>query len=208
MRKTSCVDAARFLLYNIQARINRNLFCGAVCRERGAEALNYEIGDYVMKSMIGICKINNIMRLNMIGVDKDKLYYLLSPLDDQGEKIYIPVEKADPVIRKCMTQEDAWKLIEHITEIEAIWIDNEKMREQKYREAVKKNDPYALVSVIKMTYQRKRARLQQGKKNTAADERYFHVAENLLYSELGFALEKTKDEICRLIIQHIEEKNG
>ena len=104
-----------------------------------------------------------------------------------------------------LTAEEAWNLIERIPEIETIWIDNEKMREQRYKEVIKSNDPEALVSVIKMIYQRKKVRLEQGKKSTSYDERYFQTAENLLYMELGAALGKPKQEICQLIIDFMNE---
>ena len=81
--------------------------------------------------------------------------------------------------------------------------NNEKMREQNYKEAVKANSPEALVSIIKMIYQRKQKRLAQGKKCTATDARYFQIAENLLYMELGIALGKPKQEICKTIIDYI-----
>ena len=64
------------------------------------------------------------------------------------------------------------------------------MREQNYKEAVKANDLEALVAIIKMIYQRKQKRLAQGKKCTATDARYFQIAENLLYMELGAAIGK------------------
>ena len=54
-----------------------------------------------------------------------------------------------------------------------------------------------------MIYQRKEKRLAQGKKCTATDTRYFQLAENLLYMELGVALGKTKQEVCRTIIEYI-----
>ena len=41
---------------------------------------------------------------------------------------------------------------------------------------------------------------------TVSDERYFRLAESYLYAELGFALNKEKDEVCRLIIDSV--KNG
>ena len=43
----------------------------------------------------------------------------------------------------------------------------------------------------------------QGKKCTATDARYFQIAENLLYMELGVALGKPKQEICKTIIDYI-----
>ena len=85
-------------------------------------------------------------------------------------------------------------------------IDNEKKREQNYKEAVRANDPEVLVAIIKMIYQRKQKRLAQGKKYTAADSRYFQVAENLLYAELGVALGKTKQEICETIIDYMNQR--
>ena len=81
-----------------------------------------------------------------------------------------------------------------IPDIPTAWTNNEKMREQNYKEAVRANNPEALVAIIKMIYQRKQKRLAQGKKCTATDARYFQIAENLLYMELGVALEKPKQE--------------
>ena len=65
------------------------------------------------------------------------------------------------------------------------------------------DDPEALVAIIKMIYQRKEKRLAQGKKCTATDARYFQIAENLLYMELGIALGKPKQEVCQTIIDYI-----
>ena len=89
--------------------------------------------------------------------------------------------------------------------IPTAWINNEKLREQNYKEAVRANNPEALVAIIKMIYQRKQKRLAQGKKCTATDARYFQIAENLLYMELGVALEKPKQEICKTIIDYIDQ---
>lgn len=36
-------------------------------------------------------------------------------------------------------------------------------------------------------------------------QRYFQIAENLLYMELGVALEKPKQEICKTIIDYIDQ---
>ena len=62
-----------------------------------------------------------------------------------------------------MTKEKAWNLIKRIPEIPTAWTNNEKMREQNYKAAIKANDPEALVAIIKMIYERKQKRLAQGK---------------------------------------------
>ena len=88
----------------------------------------YEIGDYVSKPVTGVCKVEDILYLDMAGAKKDQLYYLLIPIDRRQEKIYVPVTTAETNLRLCLTAEEAWKLIEKIPEIKAIWVENEKMR--------------------------------------------------------------------------------
>lgn len=165
----------------------------------------YEIGDLVSKTVTGICKIEDILYLDAQGKKEDKLYYLMRPIEDMQGKIYVPVSNSDIGLRLCLTKEEAWELIERIPEIPTAWTDNEKMREQKYKQAVKSNDPEALVAIIKMIYQRKQKRLAQGKKCTSTDAKYFQTAENLLYMELGAALGKPKQEVCRTIVDYIDK---
>lgn len=167
--------------------------------------MKYEIGDLVSKPVTGICKIEDILYLNPQDERNNKLYYLMKPIEDEKEKIYVPVSNADSRLRLCMTKKMAWSLIKRIPEIPTAWVNNKKMREQNYKEAVKANEPEALVSIIKMIYQRNQKRLAQGKKCTATDARYFQTAENLLYMELGVALGKPKQEICETIIEYINQ---
>lgn len=170
--------------------------------------MKYEIGDFVSKPVTGICKIENILYLTQEDEKNKKLYYLIKPIEDEKEKIYVPVSNSDSRLRLCLTKEEAWDLIRRIPEIPTAWTDNEKMREQSYKEAVKANDPEALVAIIKMIYQRKQKRLAQGKKCTATDTKYFQAAENLLYVELGAALGKPKQEICKTIIDYINQSRS
>ena len=165
----------------------------------------YEIGDFVSKSVTGICKIENILYLNLQDEKNNKLYYLMKPVEDEKGKIYVPVSNSDSRLRLCLTKEEAWNLIKRIPDIPTAWINNEKMREQNYKVAVKANDPEALVAIIKMIYQRKQKRIAQGKKCTATDAKYFQIAENLLYMELGVALGKPKQEVCKTIIDYMNQ---
>ena len=167
--------------------------------------MKYEIGDLVSKPVTGICKIEDILYLTPQDEKNNKLYYLMRPIEDEKDKIYVPVSNSDSRLRLCLTKEEAWNLIKRIPEIPTAWINNEKMREQNYKEAVKANDPEALVAIIKMIYQRKQKRIAQGKKWTATDAKYFQIAENLLYMELGVALGKPKQEICKTIIDYINQ---
>lgn len=164
----------------------------------------YQVGDYVVKVNTGICRIEKMMHFD---VDKQKLYYLLVPLADTNMKLYVPVENAQKVLRKVLGEEEAWEVIHDIPKIEEICIENEKQREEKYKEAIRGCNPKKLVSIIKTMYQRKQKRNAQGKKNTATDERYFKLAEEYLYAELAFALGKNKNEMCKFIQETIEKSD-
>lgn len=159
----------------------------------------YKIGDYIVKSMNGVCKVEDILHLNMSEVDKTKLYYLLIPIEDKRAKIYMPTDTTDVTVREAMNEDEAWDLIKRIPTIDEMWIDNSKLREQNYKEVVKNCNLDDVVGIVKSTYIRKKKREAEGKKNTAVDERYLKMTENMLYSELAFALKKDKDEIYDII---------
>jgi len=166
----------------------------------------FEVGDYVMKTSKGVCHIDDITHLEMSGVDKSKLYYVMTPVDGKASTLYVSVDTAGAAIRPAMTANEAEVVIEAIPGIEETWIENDKLREQQYKDAVRSGSPEALIGIIKTISARKKLREDQGKKNTAVDERYFKQAEELLYAEIAFALGKNKDEISSLITNTIKTR--
>lgn len=86
----------------------------------------FEIGDFVSKPVTGACKIEDILYLDPQGKKENKLYYLMRPVGDEREKIYVSVTNAGSGLRPCMTKESAWELIEKIPEIPTAWVENEK----------------------------------------------------------------------------------
>lgn len=163
----------------------------------------YKIGEYVISTNNGICKIEDITHPDFVS-EKDKMYYEILPVGEAKTKLYVSVDKASDRIRKVMTEEAATKLIDEIPTIDETWIDNDKQREMKYKEAIYSGKPELLVSIIKTMYFRKMKRTATGKKNTLVDERYFKMAEEHLYGELAFALGKEKDDMEQLITERIE----
>ena len=79
--------------------------------QQGVDFVKYEIGDFVSKPVTGICKIENILYLNPQDEKNDKLYYLMKPVEDEKDKIYVPVSNSDSRLRLCLTKEEAWNLI-------------------------------------------------------------------------------------------------
>ena len=156
-----------------------------------------------MKYSNGVCRIDDITHLEMSGIDKNKLYYVMTPVEGKKSTLYVSVDTAEKNIRSAMTESEANGVINSIPAIEAVWIANDKMREQQYKDAVRSGKPEALIGIIKTIYMRKKMRENQGKKNTAIDERYYKQAEELLFAEIAFALGKDKREVGGIITQSI-----
>ena len=152
----------------------------------------------MVKSNTGICRVEDIVPLDMHG-EGEKLYYMLLPIHDARAKLFVDVDADKTKIRAVMTKDDAFDFISRMEGIRAVWISNDKLREQTYKDAFRSNEPEALVGVIKNLYMRGQSRIAEGKKIAATDEKYFKMAEHALYSELSFALELEKEEVLALI---------
>jgi CarD family transcriptional regulator len=123
-----------------------------------------------------------------------KMYYTLVPLYASGSKFFVPTDSKKIVTRSVMTKQEVEQLIAEWNEIETLWVDNDKNREEIYKEALRSCDFRQWAKLMKTSYQRNQARLKRGKKVTASDERYLHMAEENLFGELAIPLCMTKSE--------------
>lgn len=168
----------------------------------------YNKGDYVVKANTGVCVIADIIIKKLTESSPEKEYYVLIPVDDENARLFIPTNQEPPNIRAMLSEEEAWALIRAIPDIEISWIENDRMRERVYKDAMRSNDPAELVSIIKNMYIRFRERENQGKKATSVDERYFKMAEKLLYTELAKAIGTECDRMQAVIAETIGDRVG
>ncbi|MCD8361431.1 MAG: CarD family transcriptional regulator [Lachnospiraceae bacterium] len=166
----------------------------------------FEKGEYIVYGQSGVCQVEDITHLDISGVDKKKLYYVLVPLNTKGSRIYYPIDRDKQNVRPVITKEMAMQLLDEIPTIETIHVTVDKLREECYKKAIYSGDYRSWVSIIKTLYNRRQERLAQGKKMASVDERYLKMAQDSLYGELAFVFGKEKNEIEELIRQHIEER--
>ncbi len=168
----------------------------------------FEIGTYVVYGNTGICKIEDVTTLDIPGANAERQYYVMSPIREQGSRDYLPVDNTKVVLREVISKDEALQLIDNITEIGLLEVDNDKLREEKYKELARRSDCASWITIIKTIYLRKQERIAQGKKITATDDRYYKMAVEHLYSELGFALDKEPSEVEEFITDRIELYKG
>lgn len=167
----------------------------------------FEIGEYVVKANSGICKIEEITELDLLDNGDFRPYYVVVPLDEKSGKLFVPVDTSSNALRHVIDETQAWEIIHSIPDIPEPIFENDKVRETKYKEAIKSCEPKALISILKSMYARKKLRNEQGKKSFAIDDHFFKIAENSLFSELSFATGKTREYIEEFIT-NIIENNG
>ena len=166
----------------------------------------FQVNDLIVYGNHGVCKVEDVGTLSISMADKHKQYYTLRPVYQREAVIYAPVDNNKTIMRFVLSKEEVENLIQDIPNIESAWVGNERERETQYRTALQTCDCRELVKIIKTLYHRKKSRIQDGKKVTVVDEKYFRQAEEQLYGELAFALEMPKDEVGAYIADSIEQK--
>lgn len=155
----------------------------------------FETGEYVVCGNKGVCVVEKITTLDISGVDKERKYYILKPIYQSGSTVYVPVDSPKESMRRVLKQEEARELIDAIPDIPLLTITNDKLSEQIYRECLKTGNCREWVRIIKTIYLRKQKRIQAGRKVTAVDSKYFHIAEESLCGELAVALGMSRDTV-------------
>ncbi len=164
----------------------------------------FEKGEYIVYGMTGVCRVSDITEMNMDGLSTSKLYYVLEPASVNGSRIITPVEGNKNVMRRVMTSEEAYDLIDGIREIDSLSVRDDKQRENCYKEALKTCDCREWVGVLKTLYLRRRDRLRRGKRMTEVDERYLKKTKENLFGELSIPLGMPAEEVEKYIVARME----
>ncbi len=164
----------------------------------------FAIGERVVHESDGICTVADIGTLNMEHISRERKYYTLIPFYDKGSKVFIPVDAAES-LREAMDKEAVEELLEALPAIEPIIIQDEKRREQEYKEAIRSGDCKRIIQIIKTIYLRQEQRIEVGKKITEVDGRYFRMAEDKLYGEIALAMHMEKSEVLQFIKKYLEK---
>lgn len=162
-------------------------------------------GEIVFYENKGVCEVMDVITMNLQGIPKDKLFYVLHPYFTKDDKIFTPIDNDKIIIRKLITKEEVDQLVGEISEIEELIIDNEKMREETYKECIRSCECKQWVRIIKTLKKRRNRRIQDGKKTTASDDRYLKLAENNLYSEISVRLGVSRLDVADFLEGKFEE---
>lgn len=165
----------------------------------------FEAGRYVVCGNKGVCVVEKITALDIAGVEKGRKYYILKPMYQRGSTVYVPVDAPRGSMRPVIPREEAERLVDAVGDIEPILISCEKLTEQIYREHFKTGSCEEWLRILKTAWQRGRLRIQAGRKMTAVDAKYCHMAEDSLYGELAVALGVSREEAAARVEGELEK---
>lgn len=117
----------------------------------------FEIGTYIVCGQHGVCRVEDIGKLKLSEASGNKDYYTLSQVYSRGGVLYVPADSDKIIMRPVITKEEAEDLIAHMTEIDPIQIDNEKRKDDIFKQAFKTCDNREWVKILKTLYARKAA---------------------------------------------------
>ena len=152
-----------------------------------------QIGDYVVHRSGKVCRVDSIEEMNLTG--KPQTYLILSPVRSAMEKIYVPESVAEEQLRPAMSRMEALHLIGRLEDIRPLTIQNERQREQEYREAFNVRSYESIVSIAKELYNRKQRRVAIGKTLPSRDAQMMTMVEKTLEEALSVALGVSAEKV-------------
>ena len=168
----------------------------------------FRVNDVIIYGAQGVCKIVGTEEKTVGG--KKKTYFVLKPVNDKASTIFAPTDNELVLqkMRRLLTKEEILKLIDSMTEENAVWIPNENERKELYKSILATGDHMELIKMIKAIYAHKKEREAEGKRLHMSDERFFKDAEQILYNEFQYVLDLAdKDDLMNYIFERLE-KNG
>lgn len=163
----------------------------------------YKINDTIMYGSQGACKIIAIEQKKICSKTCD--YYVLQPTDGSKCTIYAPVgnEEIEKKMRRLLSAEEIYDIIDSMPDAECIWIDDEKQRKERYKKFIADGDRTQLVRMIKEIYIHKQELKSMRKKLHVSDEKFFKEAEKMLYNEFAAVLNIKPNEVLSFITDKI-----
>lgn len=153
----------------------------------------FNVDDYIMYGMTGVCKVVDITNEKFINGEKRK-YYVLNPIYNNDTTIKVPLDNDKIPMRKVISKGDMTSLINDIPNMEILWIDDEKKRMSQFKKMLKSGQCGELIKLIRNIKFSKKYERSIGKKSRGSDKDIMKEAERLLTEEFAIILNVNPDE--------------
>lgn len=147
----------------------------------------FKVDDYIMYGRTGVCKVVDITNEKFINGEERK-YYVLSPIHNNNNTIIkIPLDNTKVPMRKIISKEDVTSLINDMSNMEELWIEDEKKRSNEFKTMLKSGKCEDLIKLI--------SNKRHSKKLNKADKEIIKEAERLVNEEFAIILNILPKEV-------------
>ncbi len=149
----------------------------------------YPINSVVVHRREGLCVVTATKDIN------GEPYYILSAKRGSGESLYVPIAKADQIIRGVMSIENADRVLEYMCTLSDDIIANTKQRRDYFKKKLLNGTTEDIVYLAKQLYlYRTLAQMPENVRFGPLDIELLESAENILFDEfeITYGVEKSK----------------
>ena len=161
----------------------------------------FNVGDLIMYSTHGICQIDEICEKTYL--DVTKIYYVLHPLNNNKLIISTPVDNEKVMMVEIMGKERAEAILESFKLPGIEWIENNKERNKVYSDIVNSGNREEISKILSTLKQKNQEAIEDKVKFVDQDKALLTSLQNILISELAYALDVSTDSIFETIDKYI-----
>lgn len=155
----------------------------------------YNIGDLVIYSSHGVCRIDSICEKTYSGITRT--YYVIHPIEDAGLTISAPVDKEQDIMQKLIDRNEAEEVLQSFQSPGVEWIEKNHDRTKKYSDIINTGDRKEISRIISTIMRKKHEVESNGKKLGESDRKLLLSTQNILFQELSISLDTTFDAIVK-----------
>lgn len=163
----------------------------------------YQVNDMVCYASKGIFQVQEVIDKKGKNRKIEKWYKLHADHDGLETTIQTPADNA--FIRSLASAHDIHALFNNMPTLENIWTDDKTIREDRFKKLLQSGDLEGWAQMAKSIYLTREERIEVKKDISEKDKQYLAMAEDLLFSEIAYALHIPKEQVIDLIKQNVEK---
>lgn len=160
--------------------------------------MSFNVGEHVVYGANEICRIDERVKRCFDGTN-EKEYFKLIPIYSKGSVFYIPADNYDGKVRKLLTKEEIYELINEMPDAKTHWCEDKNQRKNEFFSVLHGNNYRQLISMVRTLYLQREEQNAKGKKLNAADTKVMQEAEKLIHHEFAFVLGIDENDVDTLI---------
>lgn len=162
----------------------------------------HDIGDLIIYSGHGICRVDDICDKSINGAVKT--YYVLHPIENDHQlTIHSPTDNTKIMMLKLVNKDEAEKILESFRSNGVDWIENSHSRIKSYTAIVDAGNRIEIAKTANTLMQKKLVIEAEGRKFFEQDSKLLINIQTILFKELAIVLDTSTDQINQRVKQNL-----